>query len=57
MNNLPHGWFVSRLLSKGSLPMSLVNLDNVQSNLKKERKVSPVTPVEVSKRHQGIVLW
>ena len=57
MNNLPHGWFVSRLLSKGSLPMSLVNLDNVQSNLKKERKVSPGTPVEVSKRHQGIVLW
>ena len=36
---------------------SLVNLENVQSNLKKERKVGPVTPVEVSQRHLGIILW
>ena len=33
---------------------SLVNLENVQSNLKKERKVGPVTPVEVSQRHLGL---
>ena len=36
---------------------SLLNLENVQSNLRKERKVGSVTPVEVSQRDLGIVLW